>query len=141
MLAEDLASSLGIRAGHASPLAVANRIKAGLPISSLERLAKKIAPDDKAFVYRFVPRATLTRRKGQDKPSLTVDEGNRVAAVAKVWDFAMEIYKDEEKARAFLHRPHALLDGQKPIDVAADTGVGADLVVNILGRAAYGGAA
>ena len=139
--AQNLSDSLGLRGGRGSPLAVANSIKSGLPLSSLERLARKVAPGESAFIYRFVPRATLTRRRSRAKPRLTVDEGNRVAAVAKVWDFAMEIFQDEEKAREFLHRPHLLLENQRPVDVAADTGVGADLVVDMLGRAAYGGAA
>lgn len=141
MLAEahDIAGSLGLGAARRSPLALVESIKSGLPLSALERLAGKVAPDDPRFVYRIVPRATLTRRKSQARPRLTVDEGNRVAALAKVWDFAMEIYRDEDKAREFLHRPHLLLDGQKPIDVAVDTGVGADLVINLLGGAAYGG--
>ncbi|WP_454888762.1 antitoxin Xre/MbcA/ParS toxin-binding domain-containing protein [Sphingobium indicum] len=143
MIAEacGLADSLGLKTGPRSPLAIANRIKAGLPLSSLERLSKAIAPDDASFPYRFVPRATLTRRKGASEPKLTVDEGNRVAAVAKVWEFAMEIYHDEIKAREFLYRSHPMLENQRPIDVATDTGVGADLVINLLGRAAYGGGA
>lgn len=139
--ASSFADSLGLKADQRSPLAIANSIKAGLPIAALERLAKAIAPDDASFPYRFVPRATLTRRKSASEPKLTVDEGNRVAAVAKVWEFAMEIYRDEEKAREFLYRQHPMLENQRPIDVATDTGVGADLIVNLLGRAAYGGAA
>jgi putative toxin-antitoxin system antitoxin component (TIGR02293 family) len=143
MLAEarDIAGSLGLKPLRGSPLALVESIKSGLPLASLERLAAKVAPGDSRFVHRFVPRATLTRRKSQAEPRLTVDEGNRVAALAKVWDVAMEIFRDEDKARAFLHRPHMLLDGQKPIDVAVETGVGADLVVNLLGSAAYGGTA
>ena len=136
-----LAVSLGLKVAQCSPLAVANSIKAGLPLSSLERLSKAIAPDDSSFPYRFVPRATLTRRKSANEPKLTVDEGNRVAAVAKVWETAMDIYHDETKARDFLSRPHPMLEGQRPIDVATDTGIGADLVINLLGRAAYGGGA
>lgn len=136
-----LAESIGLKAAQRSPLAIANSIKAGLPLVSLERLSKAIAPDDASFPYRFVPRATLTRRKSASEPKLTVDEGNRVAAVAKVWEFAIEIYSDAEKAREFLYRRHPMLENQRPIDVATDTGVGADLVINLLGRAAYGGGA
>src|SRR3546814_1676335 len=106
-------------------------------VCSSDLLSKAIAPDDANFPYRFVPRATLTRRKSASAPKLTLDEGNRVAAVAKVWEFAMEIYRDEERAREFLYRQHPMLENQKPIDVATDTGVGADLVINLLGRAAY----
>src|SRR3546814_9077601 len=103
-------------------------------VCSSDLLSKAIAPDDANFPYRFVPRATLTRRKSASAPKLTLDEGNRVAAVAKVWEFAMEIYRDEERAREFLYRQHPMLENQKPIDVATDTGVGADLVINLLGR-------
>lgn len=143
MLAEahNLSDSLGLGAGRGSPLAIVHSIRSGLPLSALEQLARTVAPGDAAFVYRIVPRATLARRKSQAKPRLTADEGDRVAAVAKVWDFAMEIFKDEGTARTFLHRPHMLLENQRPIDIAAETGVGADLVIAMLGRAAYGGAA
>lgn len=143
MLAEPIAvaESLGLKAASGSPLAVVNQIKSGLPLSSLERLAKAISPGDRTFIYRFVPRSTLVRRKGTNKPRLSVDEGNRVASVAKVWEFALEIYGDAEKARQFLHRKHPMLEGQPPLDVAIDTGLGADIVINLLGRAAYGGGA
>lgn len=137
--ASNIADPLGLKLFQASPLAVINSIKAGLPLSSLELLSKVIAPNDSSFAYRFVPRATLTRRKNAREPKLTVDEGTRVTAVAKVWKFTMEIYDDEELAREFLYRHHPMLENQRPIDVATDTSIGADLVINLLGRAAYGG--
>jgi len=34
-----------------------------------------------------------------------------------------------------------MLDGKAPLDVALATGPGADVVINLLGRAAYGGGA
>src|SRR3546814_10295434 len=66
--ASSFADSLGLKVAQRSPLAMANSIKAGLPLSSLERLSKAIAPDDASFPYRFVPRATLTRRKSAREP-------------------------------------------------------------------------
>lgn len=70
---------------------------------------------------------------------LTRDEGDRLARVATVFSFALSIYKEPEKAREFLSRPHAMLDGRRPLDVVLATGLGADEVTNLLGRAAYGG--
>jgi putative toxin-antitoxin system antitoxin component (TIGR02293 family) len=130
--------SLGLRTRGRSPLAIVEKVEEGLPISSLERLVKRLAPGDAQFIYRFIPRATFTRRKAKHGAKLTLDEGNRVTAVAKVWDFAVEIYRNEERARAFMHRPHPLLEGRKPIDVAVATSVGADLVYELLGQALYG---
>lgn len=45
----------------------------------------------------------------------------------------MEVYRDEEKARAFLQRNHPMLGGRKPLDAPAEK------VINLLGRAAYSG--
>jgi uncharacterized protein (DUF2384 family) len=48
-----------------TPGRLADRVENGLPISTMERLAQMVAPDDLAFVYRLVPRATLARRRLQ----------------------------------------------------------------------------
>src|SRR3546814_11110194 len=75
--ASSFADSLGLKVAQRSPLAMANSIKAGLPLSSLERLSKAIAPADASFPYRFVPRATLTRRKSAREPKATIDEARK----------------------------------------------------------------
>jgi putative toxin-antitoxin system antitoxin component (TIGR02293 family) len=70
---------------------------------------------------------------------LTSDEGDRLARLAKVYIFALDIYRHSNNAREFLNRPHAMLDGKLPLDVALETGPGADAVINLLGRVAYSG--
>lgn len=144
MLAEamNVANVLGIpTAKRGASLSLAEAIEKGLPLAALERLAHAMAPNDSSFRQRLMPRATWDRQRKSAEPKLTSEEGNRLARLAKVWAFALQIYKDEEKARTFLNRPHMLLEGKKPLDVALATDPGADLVINILGRAAYGGAA
>lgn len=116
-----------------------NLIAHGLPVQSIDMLAEHIAPKDTAFKYRLVPKATLDRRKRSASKTLTIEEGDRAARLAKTFSFALEIYGDEEKAREFMSRPHAMLDGETPTDVAIMTSVGTDTVVNLLGRMAYGG--
>ena len=56
-----------------------------------------------------------------------------------MFSFALDIYGAPERAREFLGRAHPMLDGKAPLDVALATSPGADLVINLLGRAAYGG--
>ncbi|EPR17640.1 hypothetical protein M527_15005 [Sphingobium indicum IP26] len=51
----------------------------------------------------------------------------------EVWRTAMEVYRDEEKAREFLQRKHPMLGGRKPLDAPAEK------VINLLRRAAYSG--
>lgn len=123
-----------------STLSLALSIEKGLPVAALDRVAKLVAPESRnVWVYRFVPKATLERRR-KDKKPLTAQEGDKVARVAKVASFALNIFKDEDKVRDFLTRPHMMLENKTPIDVALSTGAGADAVMNVLGRAAYGGA-
>lgn len=131
---------LGVAVG-ASRLTLPQAIAAGLPVATLDRLADTVAPDDVRFKFRLVPKATLERRRKSSSQRLTLEEGDRLARLAKVFSFAMEVYKAPEAARMFLTRPHLMLDGETPLDVAMATSPGADLVVNLLGRAAYGGGA
>lgn len=123
---------------HAPRLALAYSIQAGLPVAALDHLAEEVAPDDARFKFRLIPKATLERRRRTNKP-LTAEEGDRLARLAKVYAFALEIFQDPTKVRNFLRRPHMMLDNKAPIDVALATGPGADAVINILGRAAYSG--
>jgi putative toxin-antitoxin system antitoxin component (TIGR02293 family) len=122
-----------------SRLGLAHAIQKGLPVSALESLAQSVAPHDARFKFRLVAKATLERRRKSEDQRLSSEEGDRLARLAKVYSFALGIYKDPGKARAFLARPHAMLDDEAPLDVALATGPGADLVINLLGRAAYGG--
>ena len=130
---------LGVKVQAADTrLALANSIEAGLPVSALDHLADAVAPEDTRFKFRLIPKATLERRRRSSK-RLTTEEGNRLARVAKVYAIALDIYHDPAQVRAFLNRPHMMLDNKTPLDVALATGPGADAVINLLGRAAYGG--
>lgn len=124
---------------HSSRLALADSIESGLPVGALDRLAAQVAPGDATFKFRLIAKATLERRRRSHDKRLTSEEGDRLARLAKVYSFALDIYKSPEKAREFLARPHPMLDGKPPLDVALATGPGTDLVINLLGRVAYSG--
>jgi putative toxin-antitoxin system antitoxin component (TIGR02293 family) len=140
--AASIEALLGVKPGRqSSRLALANSIEHGLPVTALDRLADIVAPDDARFKFRLIPKATLERRRRSSSKRLTSEEGDRLARLAKVFSFALDIYREPEKAREFLSRPHPMLDGKAPLDVALTTSPGADLVVNLLGRLAYSGGA
>ncbi len=131
---------LGVKARlHDSRLALPSSIERGLPVTALDRLADSVAPGDARFKFRLIPKATLDRRRKSPGKRLTSEEGDRLARLAKVFSFALDVYHEPERAREFLSRPHPMLDGKAPLDVALATSPGADLVINLLGRAAYGG--
>jgi len=51
------------------------------------------------------------------------------------------VWGSDDAARAFLFRPHPMLEGQRPIDVVLANEFGRPLVEGILGRLQYGSAA
>jgi len=122
-----------------SPIGLAERIEVGLPVAALERLATVVAPGDAQFKYRLVPRATYGRRK--DTKVLSAEEGTRLARLARVWSLALDVWRDENEARDFLFRPHAMLEDKRPIDVVIQSEFGAEVVVDVLGSLKYGSAA
>jgi len=133
----DLAGMLGIGEGRSmAPLRLVERIGEGLPVSSLDRVAQQVAPGDRNFRYRVVPRSSLARRQHSNR--LTAEEGARLARLANIWGFAREVWKDDDKARRFLFRPHMLLEDRLPIDVALGSELGAELVKSILGGLLHG---
>ncbi len=138
-----VAEVLGIGRGRASstPFELIARIEVGLPVAALDRVASTVAPKDAEFRHRLVPKATLARRKRAKHPRLTVEESGRLARIAGIWAHARAVWKDDEAARAFLFRPHPMLEGRRPIDAAVSTELGADLVDHILGGLEYGSAA
>lgn len=135
-----VAELLGVKPkSQESALALANSVQKGLPVSALEKFATHVCPHDvRRFSYRVVSKATLERRR-REKKSLTTQESDRLARIAKVFAFALDIFRDEAKVRSFLERPHPMLDEKSPLEVALATGPGADAVINVLGRAAYSG--
>src|SRR5260221_12319431 len=140
---EEIAGVLGLRqrgSRPASPFEFIERIENGLPLAALDRLCRFVAPSDANFKHLIVSRATLARRKKRhDK--LSAEESDRLVRLAKIWTFAREGWGSDDEARAFLFRPHMMVEGRRPSDVVLGTAMGAKLVEDILGRLKYGSAA
>lgn len=140
---EDVAGLLGLKGRTdrpTSPLEIIERIERGLPIAALDRVSHFVAPSDANFKYLIISRATFARRKKQHE-KLSADESDRVVRLAKVWGIARDVWGSDEEARAFLFRPHMMLEGRRPVDLVLATDMGARLVEDILGRLKYGSAA
>lgn len=130
---------LGPAGRPASALALIERIEGGLPVRALERVAHLVAPQDARFKFRVVPKATFERRKAAHR--LSGEESARLARLARVWSLAHEVWGSEEAARAFLFRPHPMIEDRRPIDVVLQNELGGELVLEILGGLKYGTAA
>jgi len=119
-------------------------VSRGLPLTSVDTLSRQIAPDDSAFKYVLVPKATYNRRRGSAgvrAARLSKDEGERLVRLARIWAFANEVWKTPEAARRFMFAPHMLLEGRTPLEVTLSGELGGKMVEDVLGRLAYGSAA
>lgn len=137
-----VAAVLGLPTGSSetlSPIKLIGQIEHGLPIRSVDKIARLLAPGDTQFKYRLIPKATLERRKTASK--LSPEEGARLARLANVWNVARDVWGSDDEARDFLFRPHPMAEDRLPIDLAIQSEFGAQLVVDILGRLKYGSAA
>jgi putative toxin-antitoxin system antitoxin component (TIGR02293 family) len=140
--AEAIADVLGLPQrdkAEGSPFRLIARIEDGLPLASLDRLARLIAPGDAQFKYRLVPKTTYERRRARHR--LSTEEGTRLARLARVWSLALDVWGAEEDARDFLFRAHPMLEDRLPIDVVIQSDLGAEMVLDILGGLKYGSAA
>jgi putative toxin-antitoxin system antitoxin component (TIGR02293 family) len=124
--------------GRSAPSAneVRERIKRGLPYSSLESVSERLhlSVPEAATVLQM-PSRTLARRKQAGR--LAADESDRLYRLAHVVATAVSVLGTDDKAAAWLRRPNRALDDEPPISVL-DTDVGARQVEDILGRIAHG---
>lgn len=128
-----------VRGGYTA-LMFSQKIASGLPLRSIEHVHKLVAPRYREFSTLVIPKQTLVRRRKKREP-LNRTESERLARIARVWSMAKDVYKDEDLARTFLSRPHQMLEGRIPLEVATETEYGTEAVVEILGRLKYGSAA
>lgn len=82
---------------------------------------------------RIVPDSTLSRRRER----LNARESARLERLARVYAVTLYVWGDEACARAFLQRPHPLLEGRAPLD-AALTELGARRVETLLAQLCLG---
>ena len=120
-------------------LALVNRIEQGLPLRVVERISRAMAPDDPRAKFTLLSRSTWSRLRKRPRKHLTRAMSGRVHGVARVLLEARRLWAGDEPAMVrFLNRPHVLLGGRTPLDVARESTAGADLVVRIVGEARAG---
>lgn len=126
-----------------SPAGVVAMLDAGFPMRALDNIADAVAPDDRAFRFQVVKRATLHRREHAkaERTTLSAGESAKVFRLARVWALAREVWRDDGAARDFLRRPPALLENRPPIDIMMESEFGGPRVEQVLGRLQYGSAA
>jgi putative toxin-antitoxin system antitoxin component (TIGR02293 family) len=115
---------------------VIERIRAGLPYASLERVqqALSLSREETAFALS-IPLRTLARRKREGR--LGPDESDRLFRIARVFAHAAQIFGNPEWAAEWFRASHLALGMETPLS-RLDTDPGVIEVDEILGHIEHG---
>ena len=112
------------------------QLKDGLPVESFDDLRKHLDLTDNSLAQIVqIPKRTLSRRRVKGR--LNTVESERVLRLTQVYEMAADVFGGSEKARRWLKKPARGLGGRIPLEYA-DTYIGANEVIKLLGRIDHG---
>ena len=127
-------SSIGIQTQNIDEMIVI--LKQGLPADAFDRLRDRLNVSDNLLSSIVqISKRTLNRRRQDGR--LKTDESERVLRIARVYDKALEVFESEEAVEGWLKKPARGLGRKVPLEYS-DTDLGAQEVVNLLGRIEHG---
>lgn len=129
----------GERVLHAHPRVVMDWIplvRKGLPAASIDSIVRltRIAQNELAHALA-IPERTLARRKREGV--LSPEESAKLLRFARVVERAEEVFESTLAALAWLKTDNPALGGVTPLSLM-DTDIGADTVLDTLGRIEHG---
>jgi putative toxin-antitoxin system antitoxin component (TIGR02293 family) len=89
-------------------------IERGLPLSALEQFSAYSGIPMKELLEVVIPPRTLKHRRQRNEP-LNLDESDRLARVAKMYELAVKVYEDREDGREWLMRPKRRFNERTPL--------------------------
>jgi len=134
------ASLLGLegdeRKFHLSSMEWVSAIRRGIPSSAVDALTTFLLVSQTEFSDALdIPLRTLVRRKGEGL--LNSEESAKLVRVARVIQRAEEVFDDPDSARDWLKSANTSLGGETPMSLL-DTEIGAEAVIDTLGRIEHG---
>ena len=128
---------LGVRAkAPLDDIGLADKIAQGLSVAAADALILAVGRGH--VVGPLIPEATLRRAK-KNRKALSREMSERLYEVSRVVDAVSRLYKGDAAAiKRFLNRPHKLLHGRTPMEMAQSNSAGTEAVINMLKRAESG---
>lgn len=119
-------------AGKNSPLPRSFRFK----YAAVENLGKFLG-ESSLQLMRIIESNERTAQRRKERGTLTVEESDRIARIARVTQRAIEAFGDKAQAREWIKRSNRALQGFAPLGLLG-TDPGAALVTDELGRIEHG---
>ena len=111
-------------------------VRRGLPAMAIEALARTVQLTQAELGATLaIPERTLLRRKKEG--TLSTEESAKLVRVARVMHRAIEVFEDRAAALDWLKEPNHALDHARPLSLL-DTDLGAEMVLDTLGRIEHG---
>lgn len=111
-------------------------LKQGLSTDTFDQLRQRLNISDNALSKIVqIPKRTLERRRTAGR--LNTDESERIFRIAQVNDIAVEVFGSQQKAESWLKKPARGIGSKIPLEYS-DTNLGAQEVINLLGRIEHG---
>lgn len=111
-------------------------VRRGLPSETVFTMARKAhMSQGEISSVLGIPERTLARRKREGV--LSADESAKVVRLARVLERATEVFESAEVGQDWLRSPNPSLGGVSPFSLL-DTDIGADGVMDTLGRIEHG---
>ena len=111
-------------------------VRQGLPSASVDALVRSTRITQAELARALaIPERTLARRKREG--ALSPEESSKFVRFARVVERAEAVFEDTEAALSWLQSANAALGGVTPMSLL-DTDIGADSVMDTLGRIEHG---
>lgn len=101
-----------------------------MPLATLEEFAAYSGFAMKDLLEVVIPLRTLKHRRQRQEP-LSADESDRLARVARLWEYGVKVFGDPDKARRWLTKPKVRFEERTPLQMMR-SGAGGDGVEEML---------
>jgi putative toxin-antitoxin system antitoxin component (TIGR02293 family) len=108
------------------------QVEAGLPLVTLEEFAAYSGFSMKELLEVVIPLRTLKHRRQRQEP-LNADESDKLARTARLWEYALKVFGDPDKARRWLTKPKIRFEERTPL-LMMRSGAGGEAVEEMLGQ-------
>jgi putative toxin-antitoxin system antitoxin component (TIGR02293 family) len=112
------------------------RVESGVPVSTMTDFVASSGIPLKDIYEVVIPARTLKHRRAR-RERLSPDESDKLARLVRVFDHAVKVFGDKERAGLWLSRPKKRFDDRTPLSMLR-TDMGARLVDDMLGQIDYG---
>jgi len=108
------------------------KIESGLPLASMAAFLEASGVALRDIYDVVIPARTLKHRRAQHSP-LSLDESDKLARLARIFDQAVAVFGDPERARDWLTQPKKRFSNRTPLNMLR-TEIGGRMVEEMLGQ-------